>query len=225
MTQTWLITGSNRGIGLELARQIQARGDTVIATCRDPESATSLRELGIKVEKLDVANGRSVLSLAENLTGTPIDVLVNNAGIGGGGQGLAVLDFERLTECFETNSVGPLRVTSALLPNLRAGQRRVVANITSRMGSVADNTSGGYYAYRMSKAALNMANRSMAHELGEARIISVVFHPGWVHTDMGGAHAPLSVEQSVRGLLEVIDKLTLEDSGGFFDHAGETIPW
>ncbi len=225
MTQTWLITGSNRGIGLELARQVQARGDAVIGTCRDPDSATGLQELGITAEELDVASGHSVLSLAEKLEGTPIDVLVNNAGIGGGNRGLPDLEFELLIECFETNSVGPLRVTSALLPNLRAGQRRVVANLTSRMGSVADNTSGGYYAYRMSKAALNMANRSMAHELGEARIISVVFHPGWVQTDMGGEHAPLPVEQSVRGLLEVIDKLTLEDSGGFFDHAGETIPW
>jgi NAD(P)-dependent dehydrogenase (short-subunit alcohol dehydrogenase family) len=130
-----------------------------------------------------------------------------------------------MNECFATNTVGPLRVTAALLANLRAGERRLVANITSRMGSIADNTSGGSYAYRSSKAALNMANRSMAHELGADGILCVVFHPGWVQTDMGGANAPLSVEDSVRGLLEVMDGLTTADNGRFLNYSGEEIPW
>ena len=222
---SWLITGANRGIGLELARQVQARGEVVIATCRDPQSATDLRDLGIAPEELDVASGASVLALSHRLVGTPIDVLVNNAGTGGGGAELRDLDFEHVSQCFQTNSVGPLRITSALLDNLEAGQRRLVVHLTSRMGSIADNTSGGYYAYRISKAALNMANRSLAHELAAKGITCTVLHPGWVRTDMGGEHARLAAEQSVRGILEVMDKLSLEDSGRFFDHTGAEIPW
>ncbi len=225
MTATWLITGASRGIGLELTRQVQLRGDAVIATCRDPRSNRELRDLDISAKKLDVLDGASVQALADSLIETPIDVLVNNAGIGGGRARLTELDFGQMNECFATNTVGPLRVTAALLPNLRAGKRRLVANITSRMGSIADNTSGGSYAYRSSKAALNMANRSMAHELGADGITCVVFHPGWVQTDMGGASAPLSVEDSVRGLLEVMDGLTTADNGRFLNYSGEEIPW
>ena len=176
MTATWLITGASRGIGLELTRQVQFRGNTVIATCRDPKSNRELRDLDIAVKKLDVLDGASVQALAESLNGTPIDVLVNNAGIGGGRARLTELDYGKMNECFATNTLGPLRVTAALLPNLRAGERRLVANITSRMGSIADNTSGGSYAYRTSKAALNMANRSMAHELGADGWLQ--HHPG-----------------------------------------------
>ena len=225
MTATWLITGASRGIGLELTRQVQSRGNTVIATCRDPKSNRELRDLDIAVKKLDVLDGASVQALADSLIETPIDVLVNNAGISGGRARLTELDFGKMNECFATNTLGPLRVTAALLPNLRAGERRLVANVTSRMGSIADNTSGGSYAYRSSKAALNMANRSMAHELGADGIICVVFHPGWVQTDMGGANAPLSVEDSVRGLLEVMDGLTTADNGRFLNYSGEEIPW
>ncbi len=225
MTATWLITGASRGIGLELTRQVQFRGNTVIATCRDPKSNRELRDLDIAVKKLDVLDGASVQALADSLIETPIDVLVNNAGIGGGRARLTELDYGKMNECFATNTLGPLRVTAALLPNLRAGERRLVANVTSRMGSIADNTSGGSYAYRTSKAALNMANRSMAHELGADGITCVVFHPGWVQTDMGGANAPLSVENSVQGLLEVMDGLSTADSGRFLNYNGEEIPW
>ncbi len=225
MTATWLITGASRGIGLELTRHVQLRGDAVIATCRDPKSNRELRDLDIAVKKLDVLDGASVQALADSLIETPIDVLVNNAGISGGRARLTELDFGKMNECFATNTLGPLRVTAALLPNLRAGERRLVANVTSRMGSIADNTSGGSYAYRTSKAALNMANRSMAHELGADGITCVVFHPGWVQTDMGGANAPLSVEDSVQGLLEVMDGLSTADSGRFLNYNGEEIPW
>jgi NAD(P)-dependent dehydrogenase (short-subunit alcohol dehydrogenase family) len=225
MSQTYLVTGAGRGIGLEFARQLKARGDQVVATAREPEAAADLRSLGVRVEALNVAAGDSVRGLAERLEGVPIDVLVNNAGIGGDASPVTELDFVRLTRFFEVNAIGPLRVTQALLPNLRAGKRRLIVSLTSQMGSIGLNDQGGYYGYRASKAALNMLSRTLALELAGKGYTSIVVNPGWVRTDMGGPQAPLTPETSVRGMLKVLDRLTPKDTGSFFSWNGERLPW
>ncbi len=222
---TWLITGANRGIGLEMVRQLAARGDTAIATARKPEEAGALRELGVKVLAVDVADAASVRGMREQLGDTAIDVLVNNAGVGGPGRVLADLDLEAVRRTIDVNTLGPMRVTQALLPNLRAGLGKKVAHITSLMGSIADNGSGGAYGYRASKAALNMFNKSLSLELGPAGFVCVVLNPGWVQTDMGGQHAPTPVADSVRGLLRVIDALVPPDNGTFINHDARRLPW
>lgn len=225
MSATYLVTGANRGIGLELARQLAARGDRVVATARRPAEAEELQALGVRVETLDVADTESVSALARRLAGEPLDVLVNNAGRGGGQGSLTEIEPDDLVAYFQVNSLGPLRVTRALLPNLRAGERRLVASLSSQMGSIARNEQGSYYGYRASKAALNMIHRNLALELGGKGFTCVVFHPGWVRTAMGGSSAPLTPEASVRGLLEVMDRLTPQDNGAFLTYAGERLPW
>jgi NAD(P)-dependent dehydrogenase (short-subunit alcohol dehydrogenase family) len=152
-----------------------------------------------------------------------VDVLINNAGVKGKRQPLAELDFEDAIRTIDTNALGAVRVTRALLPNLFRGEGKRVAHISSGLGSIADNTTGDAYAYRMSKAALNMASRSMAVDLRGEGIISVVLNPGWVKTDMGGPSAPTEVEESVRRMLGIINGLTLEQSGSFIDYRGHTI--
>jgi NAD(P)-dependent dehydrogenase (short-subunit alcohol dehydrogenase family) len=225
MSQTYLVTGAGRGIGLEFARQLKARGDKVIATVRNPEAATDLAALGVRVESLDVADEASVRALAERLQGVALDVLINNAGTGGDSAPVADLDFGRLARFFEVNSIGPLRLAQALLPNLRAGNRRLIASLSSQMGSIGGNDQGGYYGYRASKAALNMLVKTLALELAGKGFTCVVVNPGWVKTDMGGPNAPLPVETSVRGLLKVLDRLTPKDTGSFYSWNGERVAW
>jgi NAD(P)-dependent dehydrogenase (short-subunit alcohol dehydrogenase family) len=226
---TYLVTGAGRGIGLEMTRQLSARGDMVIATTRRDAPGLSQLALApgkpVRVERLDVADAASVDALRRRLEGVPVDVLVNNSGVGGAGGALPDVDADEMERVYRVNAVGPLRVLQALLPNLKAGKRKLVANVTSRMGSIEDNGSGGYYAYRASKAALNMVTRSLAVDLSPAGFTCVVLHPGWVRTDMGGPGAPLSVEQSVAGLLSVLDRVGPADSGKFFDHTGAPLPW
>lgn len=215
-----LVTGANRGIGLELCRQLAARGNEVIAVCR--QSSKALDELGVRVEAgIDVSDDASVAQLAQRVGKTRIDLLINNAGILQGGS-LANMDFAGIERQFEVNAIGPLRVTTALLPLLGEGAK--VAIITSRMGSIADNGSGGYYGYRMSKAAVNAAGVSLAHDLRARGIAVALLHPGMVNTDMTRHGIP--AEESVRGLLARIDALTLSSSGRFL-HAttGEELPW
>ena len=225
MTLRVVVTGANRGLGLEFARQLVARGDSVIATARQAKEVSELRGLGVRVERLDVADAASVSSFAAAITGEPVDVLINNAGMGGGRRPFEELDWVELGRFFETNSIGPMRVTQALLPNLRLGTRRVVASLTSRMGSIEDNGSGGAYGYRASKAALNMLNKSLSLDLAHDAFTCVVLHPGWVRTDMGGASATLPPAESIAGMLKVIDGLEPSDTGRFLDWSGETIPW
>lgn len=225
MALHWVVTGAGRGLGLELARQLAAAGHAVTATARDPRASVELGRLDVRTERLDVSDDASVAAFARSLGGRPVDVLVDNAGTFGGREGLEELDLDRLLATFSTNALGPLRVTRALLPNLRAGGRKLVAHVTSKMGSIEDNTSGGAYPYRMSKAALNMFNKSLAVDLAPEGFTCLVLHPGWVRTDMGGSGAPLSAEESVRGMLGVLERATPADSGRFLDHAGETIPW
>jgi NAD(P)-dependent dehydrogenase (short-subunit alcohol dehydrogenase family) len=224
--QTAVVTGANRGIGLELCRQLKAAGAEVIATARDPESATELQALSpARIEALDVADPASVAAFADALGDTAVDLLINNAGIGGPGAGIANLDIDEIARTLNVNSLGPLRVTQALLPNLLRGRRRIVAHISSNMGSIANNDQGGYYGYRASKTALNSFNRSLAHELRGRGFTCVVLHPGWVQTGMGGESAPLTPEASVGGLMRVLARLSPKHNGRFFDHTGAELPW
>ena len=223
--QTVLITGANRGIGLEYARQFAAKGYNVIGTARDPAAATELRAIIERIEALDVADAASVAALAKRLDGMAIDILINNAGVGGRDDNdLASVDFEQMQNTFAVNAFGPLRVIQSLMPNLRLGQRKLVIGMSSQLGSI-ERSNGGMYAYRASKTALNQFNKILASELGPQGFVFTVLHPGWVQTEMGGANATLTPQESVRGLVGVIEKLGPDDNGRFYDYQGKTIPW
>ena len=227
----YLITGANRGIGLELTRQLLGAGHDVHATARAPESADALGSLAggasgrLHIHSCDVASDTSVAELATALGGAALDVVINNAGIFGEQKGLESLDLDDALRTFAVNALGSLRVTRAVMPMLRRGSRKCLVHISSGLGSIGDNTSGGLYGYRMSKAALNMASRTIALDYKKEGLISVVVNPGWVRTDMGGPGAPLDVATSASNLLAVIGRLRLEDSGAYFNHTGEAYPW
>jgi NAD(P)-dependent dehydrogenase (short-subunit alcohol dehydrogenase family) len=215
-----IITGANRGIGLELCRQLKARGDDVIAICR--KSSKELDSLGVRVEAgVDVADASAVAELRQRLDGVKIDLLVNNAGILKAGS-FDEPDFDAIERQLQVNAIAPLRVTHTLAPLLKNIAKVVI--ITSRMGSMGDNGSGGYYGYRMSKAAVNAAGVSLAHDLKGRGIAVALLHPGMVNTEM--THHGIPPEESVRGLLQRIDALTLETTGRF-THAVtcEELPW
>ena len=224
---TYLITGANRGLGLEFARQLSTRKDEtrIIATAREVEKATDLSRLVHDVIPLDVADPRSIERLPDLIKDRPIDILINNAGIGSKSNSIEKLDHEELARVFSVNSVGPMLVTRALLPNLRAGQRKTVFNISSQLGSITNNHGGSSYGYRASKAALNMLTVSLSNELKKDGFTCVVAHPGWVQTDMGGPNATLKPEESISALLKVIDGLKPDDTGKFFNYDGKTLPW
>lgn len=217
---TYLITGANRGIGLEYCRQLTERGETAIAVCR--KTSEALDSLGIRVETgIDVTSDDSVADLASRLKNTPLDVLINNAGILRKNT-LPQLDFDAIRQQFEVNALGALRVTQALLPNLGAGAK--IAIMTSRMGSIEDNTSGNSYGYRMSKVAVSMAGKSLSIDLKPRQIAVAILHPGMVSTDMTG-HNGIPTQEAVQGLLARIDQLNLENSGTFWHAKGEVLPW
>jgi NAD(P)-dependent dehydrogenase (short-subunit alcohol dehydrogenase family) len=220
----WLITGANRGIGLALAQEARRRGHDVIGTARDVDDADLLRETGARVLPLDVTSDDSARALVQALGETPIDVLVNNAGMLVG-DALGEFDFARMDLHFQVNAIGPVRVANALLPLLRTGQAKKIVCISSQMGSIADNSSGGYYAYRMSKAALNMAVRSMGQDLQRGGFTVVALCPGWVSTDMGGPRAPVSPAHSAEALVTLVQRLGPSDTGHFFNRHGEPIAW
>ncbi len=218
---TYVITGANRGIGLELCRQLNQRGEVVVALCRRPSAA--LEALKVRVEEdIDVADDDLVPRLRARLAGCPVDVLVNNAGILTR-ETLEDLDFDRMRLQYEINSLGPLRVTAALLDNLHAGSK--VAIVTSRMGSIDDNTSGSRYGYRMSKAAVNIAGVSLARDLADREIAVAILHPGFVRTEMTDHQGLVDPPESAAGLIARIDELTLATSGGFWHMNGEQLPW
>jgi NAD(P)-dependent dehydrogenase (short-subunit alcohol dehydrogenase family) len=224
--KTVLITGANRGLGLEFARQYAAAGWKVIGTARTPAKAADLEALEVRVMQLDVTDPESVTALAKALDGTPIDLLINNAGImDRESDSITNVDFDSVERVYAVNTLGPMRVTRALLPNLRAGTSKQIVHITSGLGSIAENTFGRFYGYRESKAALNMFNRSLAVELADEGFTCVVMSPGWVQTDMGGSEAPLAPAESIGGMRTVIDGLTPADSGTFRNYDGETMPW
>jgi NAD(P)-dependent dehydrogenase (short-subunit alcohol dehydrogenase family) len=218
---TVLVTGSNRGIGFELCRQLKERGDDVIAACRT--ASESLKGLGVRVEPgVDVTDQASIDALAQKLRGVTIDLLINNAGVLSR-ESIEDMNFERMRQQFEINSLGPIRVTVAMLENLHRGSK--IAIITSRMGSIEDNSSGGRYGYRMSKAAVNIAGVSLARDLRSREIAVAILHPGFVRTEMTGNEGMIDPPESVRGLIQRIDELTLETSGGFWHANGEKLPW
>jgi NAD(P)-dependent dehydrogenase (short-subunit alcohol dehydrogenase family) len=218
---TALVTGSNRGIGLELVKQLKARGHHVIACCRS--SSPALEATGAEVRTgLDVTSEEACSALAQQLAGRRLDLVIHNAGIlvPDSLESFEVADIRRQ---FEVNALAPLRLTRALRPQLERGGK--LAFITSRMGSLGDNSSGGYYGYRMSKAALNMAAVSLARDLAEHGVAVIILHPGLVSTDMTGGHGNIGPDEAARQLLERIDALRLEDSGHFLHANGEPLPW
>ncbi|HUH00556.1 MAG TPA: SDR family oxidoreductase [Kofleriaceae bacterium] len=218
---TIAITGANRGIGLELTRQCEERGDQVIAICRN--RSAELDALGVQVVSgIDVTSDDDVARLARELADLRLDVLINDAGVLVRNS-LDRLDVAGIRRQFEVNSLGPLRVTTALMPLLARGSK--VAIVTSRMGSIADNTSGGSYGYRMSKAAVNAAGKSLAHDLAPRGIAVVLLHPGYVRTDMTGHSGNVDPADAARDLLARIDELEMSSTGTFRHANGEELPW
>ncbi len=219
--KTALVTGANRGIGLELCRQLVARGDRVVATCRC--ASNELTSLGVRVEEgVDVTSDDSVAHLVRRLEGQSLDLVINNAGILTR-ESLEQLDFDAIRWQFEVNALGPLRISRALASHMGPGSK--LAIITSRMGSIGDNTSGGRYGYRMSKVAVNMAGKSLAHDLAEQGIAVALLHPGYVRTDMTQGNGNVEPTEAARGLIARIDALSMETTGSFWHASGEALPW
>lgn len=231
MPQTWMITGANRGIGLALTMELLRRGDTVVAAARDPWGG-ALGELAaahpaqlVQIE-LDVTSDDSVAAAKAALDGRPLDVLVNNAGLYGprDRQTALDMDFDGWREVFEVNVYAPLRIAQAFLPNVEAGSGRKIATISSRMGSIGGNPSGAV-AYRSSKAAVNMTMVAFGNAVKERGVTVLLFHPGWVRTDMGGAGADIPASDSAGGLIATIDASGMAQTNSFRDWQGQTIPW
>jgi NAD(P)-dependent dehydrogenase (short-subunit alcohol dehydrogenase family) len=217
---TILITGCNRGIGLELCKQLAGRGDEVIGVCRSP--SPELEELGLRIiAGIDLGRGDAMPRLKAAMGDEKIDVLVNNAGVLVG-DSFGQLDYEAMVEQYRVNALGPLRVTEALRENLESGSKVVI--ITSRVGSIADNSSGGNYGYRASKTAVNQIGTNLRHELGPKGIAVGLLHPGLVATDMTGGQG-VSPADSASGLIDRIDGLNLSNSGGFWHAEGYELPW
>jgi NAD(P)-dependent dehydrogenase (short-subunit alcohol dehydrogenase family) len=229
-----LITGANRGIGLELTRRLLVRGERVFAACRRPDAATALHDLQARdpgdlltIVPLDVTDPASIATCyaaVQQHTGT-LDVLVNNAGVGDSPETLGTITQETLLNTYTVNAAGPLLVAQQFLPMVKAGSGKKIINVSSSVGSIASRNQGGMYAYCASKAALNMHSKNLSLVVAEFGITSIVINPGWVKTDMGGPNAHITSEESVTGMLKVLDALTMEDTGKFLSYTGEEIPW
>lgn len=217
---TVLVTGANRGIGLQLCKQFAARGDDVIAVCREMSDELSTLDVRV-IDGIDVGSGTAVETLRQELDGQSIDILVNNAGILLR-DAFGDIDYELMAEQYRINTLGPLRVTEALTDNLQKGSK--VAIVSSRVGSIEDNGSGGNYGYRASKAAVNMIGTNLRHELLPRGIAVAILHPGLVATDMTGGSG-VAPADSARGLIGRIDELSLENTGGFWHAEGYVLPW
>jgi NAD(P)-dependent dehydrogenase (short-subunit alcohol dehydrogenase family) len=231
--KTTLITGANRGIGLEFARQYAADGWRVHACSRHPEKSNALNKLTaqyperINIHALDVSDHVQINRLAQTLADESIDLLINNAGIYPDSKkgGFGHTDYADWLQAFRINTMAPLKMAETFATQISLSEQKTIVTITSKMGSIADNSGGGSYLYRSSKAAVNMVVKSLAIDLKPIGIIAVVFHPGWVMTDMGGPNALITAEQSVSGIRHAIEKLTIADSGKFFAYDGQIIPW
>ena len=231
MPQTWMITGANRGIGLALTMELLRRGDHVVAAARDPWGGALAELDGVHVGQLtplelDVTSDRSVAAAKQAFDGRPIDVLVNNAGVYGprDRQTALDMDFKAWREVFEVNVYAPLRVSQAFLPNVEAGSGRKIVTISSRMGSIGSNPSGAI-AYRSSKAAVNMVMVGFGNAVRDSEVAVLLFHPGWVRTDMGGGGADIPPSESAAGLIATIDASGMRDTNSFRNWKGEEIPW
>lgn len=230
---TALITGANRGIGLELTRQYAMDGWRVLACCRNPDKADALKQLTaqypgqVQIRTLEVADFSQVETLSKTLAHETIDVLINNAGVypQADAKGFGHTDYAEWMHAFQVNTMAPLRMAECFVAQVARSKLKIIATISSMMGSIEDNTSGGSYLYRSSKAAVNMVNKSLALDLHSSAITAVVFNPGWVKTDMGGPNAMITVQQSAAGLRKVIGNLNQADSGKFFDFDGRELPW
>ena len=223
---TVFITGANRGIGLSLAQNFAAAGFNVIGTARKPEQATALKDTGARVEQLDVTDQASVDAMAQRMAETPVDILINNAGIKGGeSKDMAALDVENMEWVLNVNTLGPVRVMKALFPNVQSGERKMVVNISSTMGSIERNTWGCCAGYRASKSALNSINKTFAVDFGKQGVTFVVMHPGYVQTDMNEGQGNITPDQSGAGLMNVITGLDASDNGKFYDWQGNDLPW
>ncbi|GKS70363.1 NAD(P)-dependent dehydrogenase, short-chain alcohol dehydrogenase family [Nitrosomonas sp. PY1] len=230
---TVLVTGANRGIGLEFVRQYAQDGWHVIACCRNPTTATKLHYLNgqfpqyLKVYALNMIDLAQIEQLSETLSTEAIDLLINNAGVYSSehGDAFGATDYAAWQYVFQVNSMAPLKMAEAFIQQIARSELKTIVTITSKMGSIADNRGGGSYIYRASKAAVNVVMKSLSIDLGVQQIKAVLLHPGWVKTDMGGANALISVEQSVTGMRDVIRNLTLQDSGKFYGFDGKIVPW
>jgi len=230
--KTVVVTGCGRGIGLEFVRQLLARGDRVFAGARRPEASSELMGLAkanhdrLTVLPLDVTSASHRANLAATLGGTSVDLLINNAGVYGPiPDRLGNTDEVAWLETFRVNTIAPRQIVETLLPHLRTGTHPCIALLSSKMGSMDDNGSGGAYIYRSSKAALNAVGVSMARDLADQGILTLILHPGWVLTDMGGPDAEIDVSESVAAMLKTLDAASDADNGRFIDVDGSTIPW
>lgn len=230
--KTLLITGANRGIGLELSKQYLEAGWNVIACCRKPDAAKDLNVLAnshaekCSLKKLDVRKVDQIKQLAKDLKKQPIDILLNNAGVYGySATQFGDTDTDAWDEAVAVNVLAPMKMMEYFVENVAKSDKKIIASMSSKMGSMDDNSSGGSYAYRATKAALNAVMVSAAHDLRHLDITALILHPGWVRTDMGGPNGELSVEKSAAMLKKILDKCTIEDSGSFFDIDGSIIPW
>jgi NAD(P)-dependent dehydrogenase (short-subunit alcohol dehydrogenase family) len=230
--KTVLITGANRGIGLEHARRYAERGARVFATARAPDEADELAALakasGGKIEVLayDAADAGAAAALKDRIGSEPLDLMFANAGaMGTRRQSFGDVDTEAVEALVRVNALAPLKLAETLADNVASSDRKVMAFQTSLMGSIADNGSGGAYAYRLSKVALNMVGRSVANDLRSRGVICVLLHPGWVRTRMGGPSGKIGVEACVEGQQRILDALTPEQSGRFFNYDGRELPW
>ncbi|MCP4878040.1 MAG: SDR family oxidoreductase [Gammaproteobacteria bacterium] len=228
---TILITGANRGIGLELTEQFAQDGWQVLACCRNPGGATQLQALAerdpsTEIHALDVTNYTQMTSLADQLGNRPIDILLSNAGIyGSKGVGFGEVDAEEWRQVLEVNTIAPLMLVQAFVEQVASSQQKLVAVISSKVGSIADNSSGGSYVYRSSKTAVNQVVKSLSIDLASRDIGVISLHPGWVKTDMGGANAEISTDDSVSGLKNILQSAGLAQSGQFIEFNGNSIPW
>ncbi len=226
MTSSVLITGANRGVGLEFARQYAADGWRVLACCRAPEQSDALQQLGVEIHPLDVADPASIVALKAALVGMPIDLLVNNAGVSGGDhQSFGDIDYTAWEQTLITNTFGPYRMVEAFVDNIAISTGKTIANISSHMGSITHYDSGDEYIYRSSKTALNMVSYNLSIDLKDRGVTVLAFHPGWVVTDMGGPDAPVTPSDSVQGIRRTIAQCGPEKSGAFLNYDGTSLPW
>jgi NAD(P)-dependent dehydrogenase (short-subunit alcohol dehydrogenase family) len=228
-----LVTGANRGIGLELTRQIIARGDRVFAACRQPDQAAALYDLTaaagdrLHIIPLDVSDPDSIAACYTAVAGQTdtLDVLINNAGVGGGQEPLGDITQEMLLKTYTINAAGPILMAQQFLPLIKAGDTKIIVNVTSGIGSIGTRQQGGMYSYTASKAALNMHTKNLSLDTAGEGLTSIVIDPGWVQTDMGGPAAEITPGESVTGILRVLASLTPADSGKFYHYSGSEIPW